>query len=211
MIKPILHKLHNLPTALHIKFSPFINKILFKCKDITFGQNMCILGKMNVINQGIIAIGDNFMMTNSHGINPICSNLQGAFYTELEGRIRIGNNAGMSSTRMWIRNSLTIGNNVNIGACVLIIDTDSHQMDYRMRRRDASEHFTKAELQDNIKSAPITIEDDVWNGAHCIILKGVTIGARSIIGAGSVVTKSIPADCIAAGNPCRIIRTINNK
>lgn len=211
MIKPILHKLHNLPTALHIKFSPFINKILFKCKDITFGQNMCILGKMNVINQGKIAIGDNFMMTNSHGINPISSNLQGAFYTELEGRIRIGNNVGMSSTRMWIRNSLTIGNNVNIGACVLIIDTDSHQMDYRMRRRDASERFTKAELQDNIKSAPITIEDDVWIGAHCIILKGVTIGARSIIGAGSVVTKSIPADCIAAGNPCRIIRTINNK
>ena len=44
------------------------------------------------------------------------------------------------------------------------------------------------------KSAPVVIEDDVWVGAHCIILKGVTIGARSIIGAGSVVTKSIPAD-----------------
>lgn len=114
----------------------------------------------------------------------------------------------MSSTRIWIHDSLTIGNNVNIGACVLIIDTDSHQMDYRMRRRDASEHFTKEELQASIKSAPITIEDDVWIGAHCIILKGVTIGARSIIGAGSVVTKSIPADCIAAGNPCRAIRKI---
>ena len=54
-------------------------------------------------------------------------------------------------------------------------------------------------------SASIVIEDDVWVGAHSIILKGVTIGARSIIGAGSVVTKSIPADCVAAGNPCRVI------
>lgn len=59
-----------------------------------------------------------------------------------------------------------------------------------------------------VKSAPITIEDDVWIGAFTTILKGVHIGARSIIGANSVVTKDIPADCIAAGNPCRIIRTI---
>ena len=50
------------------------------------------------------------------------------------------------------------------------------------------------------------IEDDVWIGAQSIILKGVTIGARSIIGAGSVVTKSIPSDCIAAGNPCKILK-----
>lgn len=58
------------------------------------------------------------------------------------------------------------------------------------------------------KSAPVVIEDDVWVGAHCIILKGVTIGARSVIGAGSVVTKSIPADCVAAGNPCRVIKNL---
>lgn len=57
-------------------------------------------------------------------------------------------------------------------------------------------------------SAPIVVEDDVWVGAHSIILKGVTIGARSIIGAGSVVTKSIPADCVAAGNPCRVIKNL---
>ena len=45
--------------------------------------------------------------------------------------------------------------------------------------------------------------------SNVTILKGVTIGARSVIGSGSVVTKSIPADCIAAGNPCKIIRYIN--
>lgn len=60
-------------------------------------------------------------------------------------------------------------------------------MDY-MDRRTSNE---------GTKSAPIVIEDDVWVGAHSIILKGVTIGARSIIGAGSVVTKNIPPDCVA--------------
>ena len=53
------------------------------------------------------------------------------------------------------------------------------------------------------------IEDDVLIGTRCIILKGVTIGARSVIGSGSVVTKSIPPDCIAAGNPCKVVKSID--
>lgn len=68
--------------------------------------------------------------------------------------------------------------------------------------------FNSNDPQTYVQSASVTIEDDVWIGANCIILKDVTIGARSVIGAGSVVTKSIPADCIAAGNPCRVIRKI---
>ena len=54
------------------------------------------------------------------------------------------------------------------------------------------------------------IEDDVFIGANCIVLKGVTVGARSIIAAGSVVTKSIPADCLAGGNPAKVIRSLLN-
>lgn len=104
----------------------------------------------------------------------------------------------MSSTRLWIHESARIGTNVKIGGCVLITDTDAHPMDYVARRSS----------NDGTKSAPVVIEDDVWVGAHCIILKGVTIGARSIIGAGSVVTKSIPADCVAAGNPCKVIKNL---
>lgn len=56
--------------------------------------------------------------------------------------------------------------------------------------------------------APIVIEDDVWIGGNVIVLPGVAIGARSMIGAGSVVTKSVPCDVFAAGNPCRVIRQL---
>lgn len=53
---------------------------------------------------------------------------------------------------------------------------------------------------------PVTIEDGVWIGGGTIILPGVTIGKNSVIGAGSVVTRSIPENCVAYGNPCRVAR-----
>ena len=56
--------------------------------------------------------------------------------------------------------------------------------------------------------APIVVQDDVWIGGNVILLQGVTIGARSMIGAGSVVTRSVPPDVFAAGNPCRVIRSL---
>lgn len=56
--------------------------------------------------------------------------------------------------------------------------------------------------------APIVIEDDAWIGGNVVVTQGVTIGARSMIGAGSVVTRSVPPDVFAAGNPCRVIRSL---
>ncbi len=60
-------------------------------------------------------------------------------------------------------------------------------------------------------ASPITIGDDCWFGGDVVVLPGVSIGAGTIIGAGSVVTRDIPAGCIAAGNPCRVIRELTEK
>lgn len=86
----------------------------------------------------------------------------------------------------------------------MILDTDTHEIDFLARQGERTVDANSPST--TVQSAPVTIEDDVWIGANCQILKGVTIGARSVIGAGSVVTKSIPPDCIAAGNPCRVVR-----
>ena len=137
-------------------------------------------------------IGDNFYFSSGDAVNPMTSNLQGAVYVEPGAELTIGNNVGMSSTRIWVHDSVAVGNNVKIGACVLITDTDAHPMDYKVRRTS----------NEGTKSAPIVIEDDVWVGAHSIILKGVTIGARSVVGAGSILQKSISDDGVAAGHPC---------
>lgn len=198
-MKQFLIKLLNFPTTLRIKMYPRINRMILKAHGVVFGKNLQIPGKVSWLIGGKLKNGDNFYLSSGNSVNPIASNLQADVYVEPGAALTIGNNVGMSSTRLWIHESAKIGNNVKIGGCVLITDTDAHPMDY-MARRSSNE---------GTKSAPVVIEDDVWIGAHCIILKGVTIGARSVIGAGSVVTKSIPADCVAAGNPCRVIKSLN--
>lgn len=172
--------------------------MILKAHGVVFGRNLQIPGKVSWLIGGKLKIGDNFYFSSGDAVNPMTSNLQGAVYVEPGAELTIGNNVGMSSTRIWVHDSVAVSDNVKLGACVLITDTDAHPM-YYMTRRTSNE---------GTKSAPIEIEDDVWVGAHSIILKGVTIGARSIIGAGSVVTKSIPADCVAAGNPCRVIKCL---
>ena len=90
---------------------------------------------------------------------------------------------------------VAIGDNVLFGPAVQIY-TATHPVDAVERR--TGREFAK----------PVTIGSDVWVGGGAIICPGVTIGDRAVIGAGSVVTKSIPADVVAAGNPCRIIRRL---
>ncbi len=195
----MIDKLLKFPSVLRLKYSSKYYRWQFRKKGITFGNNMSIMGSISVIGLGKIVIGDNFCMTSGEHINPISANMQASFFTDSpDAQIRIGDNVGMSSTRIWIHKGLIIGNNVKIGGGVLLIDTDCHPIDYLVRRNS----------NEGTCSSPIFIEDDVWIGAQSIILKGVTIGARSIIGAGSVVTKSIPSDSIAAGNPCKVIKRL---
>lgn len=208
-IQSIFRKSLNFNTIVCVRLTPFYNKLWFWTNKVIYGRNMCVMGKVYLNITGKMTIGDNFMMTSGCAINPISSNQKAAFYVEPNATVNIGNYVGMSSTRMWIAKGLTIGNNVNIGAGVLIMDTDCHQVDNRMRRHDASLHFSQTELSNAVVSAPVVIEDDVWIGANVTILKGVTVGARSVIGAGSIVTKSIPADCVAAGNPAQVVKYLN--
>lgn len=89
---------------------------------------------------------------------------------------------------------VTIGDYSMFGPAVQIY-TATHPLDAATRR-----------LQEYGK--PVVIGDDVWVGGGAIICPGVTVGSRSVIGAGSVVTRDVPDDVFAAGNPCRVIRAI---
>lgn len=101
---------------------------------------------------------------------------------------------------------ITIGASVQIGPNCGLYPV-GHPIEARGR---SFRHPGTGEKRSFTSGRPIVIEDDVWMGGHVVVLPGVTIGARSVIGAGSVVTKSIPPDVFAAGNPCRVIRPIDN-
>lgn len=115
--------------------------------------------------------------------------------------LSIGSGSGISSTVIQCYNRVEIGAHVNIGAGCLIMDTDFHSLDYR-DRRDRQLDFSRAGTK------PVVVGDDVFVGARSIIAKGVSIGARSVIAAGSVVVKDIPSDCLAGGNPARVIKSL---
>ncbi len=120
----------------------------------------------------------------------------------INAKLKIGNHVGMSGTAICCAYKITIGNYVNIGTGTKIYDTDWHPIEHLERRKNPGINL------DKIKYAEIIIGDDVWTGANVIILKGVSLGKRVIVAAGSVVTKSFPDDVIIAGNPARIIKRI---
>ena len=70
-------------------------------------------------------------------------------------------------------------------------------------------HPINPDMREYMYTAPVTIKENCWIGANVTICPGVTIGENTVIGAGSVVTKDIPANCIAVGNPCKVLREIN--
>jgi maltose O-acetyltransferase len=92
---------------------------------------------------------------------------------------------------------VTIGDFTLLGPGVQILAA-MHPMDAALRRRQEY-------------GRPVTIGDDVWLGAGALVLPGVTIGSRTVIGAGSVVTRDVPADVLAVGNPCRVVRAIDDR
>ncbi|WP_293331422.1 acyltransferase [Parvibaculum sp.] len=115
---------------------------------------------------------------------------------EREGRISIGDCVLISpGTHIVASEEIVIGSDTMIASNCYISDSDWHDT-----------YDRTAELN---KHSPVTIGENVWLGVRVIVGKGVTIGENSIIGAGSVVTQDIPANCIAAGNPARVMRELD--
>ena len=131
-----------------------------------------------------------------------------SFICDYGCNIHIGNNVTVNTGCTFVDcNKITIGNNVLIAPNVQIY-TATHPI-------DLNERLAPVETDDGVDyirrtfALPVTIEDGCWIGGGVIILPGITIGKGSVIGAGSVVTKNIPPDSLAAGNPCKVIRKIN--
>lgn len=188
------------------KYYQITNLLKLRLLGVDYGKQCIIHGRFLITmgRNARMSIGNNFCSLNGRALNPLSSNRYCSIKVNDNAELTIGDYVGISSTVIWAHESIIIGDNVNIGANTIIMDSDAHSLNYLQRREINTD-------QNNKKNKPIHIENDVLIGVNSIILKGVTIGNRSIIGAGSVVTKDIPANCIAAGNPCEVIRLTNNE
>ena len=114
-----------------------------------------------------------------------------------DAQVTIGKrNAFSNNISLVAMGNIVIGDGCLVGDQVTIFDCDFHEIDPRNRNRSVGPIL------------PVMIGNNVWLGSRVMVLKGVTIGDNSIIAAASVVTKSIPSNCIAAGNPAKVIRSI---
>lgn len=150
---------------------------------------------------------------------PLSVRLYGRIFFRAGGDVKFGNGVCLSADVVPIEivsykgSQISIGDHtfINYGASITAyqnVHIGRHcLLGHHLRIIDRNEHGLE-QREVAPPAAPVTIEDHVWIGAHVIVLPGVRIGHNSAIGAGSVVTRDVPANSLAVGNPARVVRRI---
>lgn len=179
-------------------------RLLFISNGIPWKKGWCIYG-MPIIQKhrkSHIQVGYSLNLRSSIRSNPLSPNHPVILCTWQSGAVlEIGNNFGMTGGTLCAAERITIGNRVSVGANTTIIDTDFHPLDPEQRVINPQD----------AKTSPIVIENDAFIGMSCLILKGVRLGQGCVIGAGSVVTRDVPAKMVAAGNPAKVIGPVKKE
>lgn len=176
-------------------------RILFFLKGMPWGQGWRFYGApiIQKHRRSQMRFGSGLQLRSTVRSNPLGPNRPAILATWQAGAVlEIGSNFAMTGGTICAAERILIGNNVTVGANSTIIDTNFHPLDFEHRNRFSSDGET----------ALVIIEDNVFIGMNCLVLKGVRIGQGSVIGAGSVVTQDVPSGVIAAGNPARVIREL---
>lgn len=180
----------------------FISKIytfLIKGNFQSFGNNSIIKPFLNFSNAKFISIGKNVNVGNSCRITVSTDFCGISTKSKTKTKIKIGNHVDIGdNTFISANNNIKIGDHVIMGPYVFITDHDHGFSDIK-------KNLHQQPLTEN---GHVVIEDNVFLGTKCSILKNVSIGQHSVIGANSVVTQDIPAFSVVVGNPARIIKKI---
>lgn len=169
-------------------------------KNIHIGRNINCWGRVLIWKspESSIVIGNNLRIVSNHLRSGIAMHSKLKLTAFSEAKIIIGDAVAMVGTSITCRTTcIEIMEGTIIGPNVIIVDSDFHVLWPPENR-----NFNMGYENDR----PVKICKNVWIGMSCIILKGVTIGENSIIAAGSIVTKDIPPNVVAGGNPAKVIR-----
>lgn len=153
---------------------------------ITIGRNLILDGKLIVRGPGRVTLGNDVIV--SMRVTP--------FTYDANAAIEIGDKAFLNGTRFGCKQKISIGRRCILAEC-RISDYDFHSVDPEHRNDPEYIHYK-----------PVTIEENVWIGTDCTILKGVTIGRNSTISAMSLVRSNVPSYSVAGGNPAVVLKQL---
>ncbi|MBO7747812.1 acyltransferase [Paenibacillus sp. MWE-103] len=177
-------------------------KLLMRVTKVRYGKGLILKGVPVIYNKSgaLLTIGDHVVINSS-----FLSNLVGLYQRTIimtrtpEAKIEIGNRVGISGATIYARESITIGDNTNIGGNAKILDNDFHPLEIEARNAD---------IKEKIRTRPVTIGKNCFIGCNSIILKGTVLGDGCVVGAGAVVSGVFADNCVIAGNPAKVIKKL---
>jgi len=156
---------------------------------VRFGRGVVVNWRFKFRGKGKLVIED--------GCNLWAHEEWNRFFTyDKSARIFVGKRTRLNGVTVQCRDEVRIGERCLVGSAMLI-DNDFHSVDWRTRNDPAY-----------VKVAKIVVGDDVWIGGQAVILKGVEVGDKAVVGFRSVVTKSVPSQFLIAGNPAQALRKL---
>jgi len=169
-------------------------------KRVHAGKSIKVLGRplLNIHSKADLYLGDNVVINSrNEGYHIQMFSPMKIMVDRPLAVLSIGDNSKIHGSCLHAYKEIRIGKNTLIASNCQIFDCSGHEL---------SMDDPSKRLQTSDRAKPILIGDNVWIGTGCIVLGGVTIGDGSVIAAGSVVVKNIPANCLAGGNPAKVIR-----
>ncbi len=178
-------------------------KLLLRMLGCSYGKGLKVDGMLwvRVRSKKAVKIGNNVTINSRFGSNLVGLNTPTVLECLEGGSIFIGSKSGLSGVVLSSRQGIYIGERVMIGGNVRIFDHDYHSTDYRTRVD------TYADMKACAR-ADVSIGNDAFIGTNAMILKGVSVGDRSVVAAGAIVAKNVPSDEIWGGNPAKKIKAL---
>jgi acetyltransferase-like isoleucine patch superfamily enzyme len=169
-----------------------LNTTYYRCRypQVKFGKGVIIRGRLIIKGSGHVTVGDwSCFASESNRPNKITTGSN-------EVRVMIADRCYLNGVELTSRAEIEIGAGCMIGEA-LVMDTDFHSVEIDRRGSDAS-----------VKNRAVRIAENVWIGTGAMILKGVSIGKNSVIGAGAVVRQPVPENVVVIGNPAQVVKRL---